>query len=144
VGDRLFTVQPFFRATGWTPLTQSPLLAHTTTAAILVAVIAILLVRLSTSDLDRSYSLLGLGSLLISPLGWLYYVPALAGPVITTLSRRPSRWAWPVSLLVIFPSLLLVSRTYGKLGTLVVGQWSFAIVAGLFGWVAVIEGPSNT
>lgn len=142
VGDRLFAVQPFFRATSWTPLVESPLLAHLLTTAILVAVVALLWRAASKANIDRSYALLGLASLLISPLGWLYYLPAFLGPIIVVLGDRPSRWIWPVAVIGVCPSLLLVSRSYGKLGTLLVGQWAFATVAGLF--LLVAASPRST
>jgi hypothetical protein len=132
IGDRLFTVQPFFRATSWTPLVESSVLAQVLTAVMVLAVAAMLSITVTGVDIDRSYALLGLASLLISPLGWLYYLPAFAGPVIVTLGRRPSRWLWPVVAIGACPYMFLVSRSYGKIGTLFVGQWAFAVVAGLF------------
>jgi hypothetical protein len=139
VGDRLFTVQPFFRATGWTPLTVSPLLARTTTMGLLAMVVAIIVRAISKTDLDRSYALLTLGTMLISPLGWMYYLPVSFGPLIVVLTRHPSRWLWPVSLTAFFPYLLLVSRSYGKIGTLVVGQWAFGMIVGLLFLVAATQ-----
>ena len=136
VGDRLFTVQPFFRATGWTPLTESVLLARVTTALLLVFVAGVTIWAVSKSDIDRSYALLGLGSMLLSPLGWLYYLPAFIGPVIVVLGRRPSRWLWPLTAIAICPYTLLVSRSYGILGTVLVGQWAFATTLGLLLLVA--------
>ena len=136
VGDRLFTVQPFFRATGWTPLVQSRELAYIVTAAIVLAVGIVMWCQLNRTDTDRSYALLGLASLLISPLGWLYYLPALAGPVVATLAARPSQWLWPIIAVGACPYMFLVSRSYGKIGTLLVGQWAFAVVAGLYLLVA--------
>jgi hypothetical protein len=70
--------------------------------------------------------------MLISPLGWLYYLPAFLGPVIVVLGRRPSLWLWPLGAIAVCPYTLLVSRSYGKLGTFVVGQWAFVTIAGLF------------
>jgi Glycosyltransferase family 87 len=136
VGDRLFTVQPFFRATGWTPLVESPQLARITTLLILLAVAGVLWWAVSKTDIDRSYALIGLACLLISPLGWLYYLPAFLGPVIVVLGARPSRWLWPIVAIGVWPYLFLVSRTYGKFGTLLVGQWALATVGGLFLLVA--------
>jgi hypothetical protein len=141
VGDRLFTVQPFFRATGWTPLVESPQLARITTLVILLAVVSVLWWAVSKTDIDRSYALIGLSCLLISPLGWLYYLPAFLGPVIVVIGARPSRWIWPIIAIGVCPYLFLVSRSYGKLGTLVVGQWAFAVVAGLF--LLVAASPST-
>src|SRR5262249_34314169 len=75
VGDRLFSVQSFFRATGWTPIIESTLLARLTTAVLAILVVWVIVRSVSKADTDRSYAVLGLGSLLLSPLGWLYYLP---------------------------------------------------------------------
>ena len=131
VGDRLFTVQSFFRATGWTPFTESTLLARATTVLLLALVAWVTVRAVSKIDIDRSYALLGLASILMSPLGWLYYLPVFLGPVIVVLGRQPSRWLWPLTALAICPFPLLVSRSYGILGTVVVGQWAFATSLGL-------------
>jgi hypothetical protein len=131
VGDRLFTVQPFFRATAWTPLADSATAARVVTIALLVMVAVVIIRAASLVDIDRTYALLGLGCLLISPLGWLYYLPAFLGPVIVVLARRPSLWLWPLGAIAVCPYTLLVSRSYGSLGTVVVGQWAFVMIAGL-------------
>jgi hypothetical protein len=145
VGDRLFSVQSFFRATGWTPIIESTLLARLTTAVLVMIVVWVIVRAVSKGDTDRSYAVLGLGSLLLSPLGWLYYLPAFLGPVIAVLGRRPSRWLWPLTAIAICPYTLLVNRAYGIPGTLLVGQWALAVVGGLFLLVAspnVKETPS--
>jgi hypothetical protein len=141
VGDRLFTIQPFFRATGWTPLTESLLLARATTGVLLLVLSWMMVRALSKIDVDRSYAVLGLGALLLSPLGWLYYLPAVLGPVIVVLARRPSRWLWPIAAIAVCPYALLVSRSYGKLGTLLVGQWAFATMVGLL--LLIAEAPEQ-
>ncbi len=136
VGDRLFSVQPFFRATGWTPLIDSTTLARLTTAILLLLVALVIWRAISKNDIDRSYALLGLGSMLISPLGWIYYLPAFLGPVIVVLARRPSRWLWPLTAIGIIPYTVLVNRSYGILGTVLVGQWAFVTTLGLLLLVA--------
>jgi hypothetical protein len=143
VGDRLFTIQPFFRATGWTPLTVSPILARVTTAVLLSAIALVIARAMSKTDIDRSYALLALGTMLLSPLGWIYYLPTLLGPVVVVLARHPSRWLWPVMAIAVCPFSLMVSRSYGPLGTLIVGQWAFAVTAGL-GLLVGTSSASNT
>jgi hypothetical protein len=56
--------------------------------------------------------------------------------MILTLGRNPSRWLWPLVAIGACPYLFLTSRFYGKLGTLFVGQWAFAVVGGFFLLVA--------
>ena len=140
----MFTVQPFFRATGWTPLTESLLLARVTTVVLLLLVVWVTLRAASKADIDRSYALLGLASLLISPLGWIYYLPVILGPIVVVLGRRPSRWLWPVTALAVFPFALLVSRWYAMIGTLLVGQWAFMVVASPFLLVAAAPEERST
>jgi hypothetical protein len=137
VGDRLFTAQPFFAAVHWTPLAVSQTYALVVTLVILVGVAVVFLRSATKSDVDHSYALVGLAGVLSSPLGWLYYLPPLAGPIIVTLGRAPSRWLWVVGTLGVCPYLFLVGRDYGRLGTLFVGQWAFAVVGGLFLLVAM-------
>ena len=136
VGDRLFTEQAFFAATHWTPLVKSPMLARVLTLILLALVGAVLVRSATKSDTDRSYALIGLASVLTSPLGWWYYLPPLAGPILVTLGRAPSRWLWVVGAIGVCPYLFVVGRYYGQFGTLVVGQWAIAVVGGLFLLVA--------
>jgi hypothetical protein len=35
--------------------------------------------------------------------------------------------------------LLLVSRSYGRIGTIIIGQWAFVMIAGLFVLVAAMQ-----
>src|SRR5262249_28716201 len=112
-------------------LTVSPLLARVTTAVLLLFVVSVIARGMSKTDIDRSYALLALGAMLISPLGWIYYLPTFLGPVIVVLTRHPSRWLWPITAIAVVPFSVIVSRSYGPLGTLIVGQWAFVTVAGL-------------
>jgi hypothetical protein len=68
------------------------------TLGLLVVVLTVL--RAWKSGIDRAFLLLLIGSLLASPLGWIYYMPILAGPLIVMARRGelPARaWCvWPL------------------------------------------------
>lgn len=48
-------------------------------------------------DADRSLLIIVTTALLASPLGWVYYVPILAGPALAVFSRATTRWPWYVA-----------------------------------------------
>jgi hypothetical protein len=53
-------------------------------------------------DADRDLSVGFLTSLLVSPLGWVYYVPVALAPVIATLRGSRLRWWGVVGLIGLF------------------------------------------
>lgn len=63
-------------------------------------VVMLTILRARSSGVDQAFLLLLIGSLLASPLGWIYYMPILAGPLIVMARRRelPGRaWCvWPL------------------------------------------------
>jgi hypothetical protein len=130
LADRLFSMHPY--AERWTPLLNMPRLAAAVTVVLLAVVAAILWRASRFADLDSSYALYGVASILLSPLGWLYYVPAFLGPVVLVLKDRPSRWLWALGVLSAWPYLFLVGTLHGKIGTLTIGHWAFENVLGLF------------
>jgi len=53
----------------------------------IIAVIAAIYLRLRADvNIDLAWALIVLGSLLVSPLGWIYYLPLAAGPLVACLS----------------------------------------------------------
>ncbi len=132
VGTRLLSRQDMVLAAQWTPLSESP------AGALAVGVVGTALVMtalwrsLGRADIDRTYAAVSIAALLVSPLGWNYYLVTVFGPVLATVARRPSRWLWPVGALAMCPYPLLVSRHYGVWGTLLVGQMTCAVVIGVF------------
>lgn len=138
--SRLFTEQQVPIAAAWTPLVISPLLAGIT-AALGIAVIVFVLWRgLRRADVDERYALISLACLLLSPLGWVYYLPACFAPIVVTLARRPSVGLWGVGALAMCPYPVLVNRQYSLLATLTAGQISFIVTGGLFLLVATAAG----
>lgn len=65
-----------------------------------------LVVLYRTEGLDVSWLVAGLASILISPLGWAYYVPLLAGPLTAVAIARPViltggvGFIWPLPMLL--------------------------------------------
>lgn len=77
------------------------------TIALLAGTVAAL--RRSAS-IDASWLAAGLASLLVSPLGWAYYLPLLAGPLAAVAIRRPVLivaglgFIWPVPVIMTLTS----------------------------------------
>jgi arabinofuranan 3-O-arabinosyltransferase len=86
---------------GWLPWTVLVLALLTVTIAAL---------RWSAS-IDASWLAAGLASLLVSPLGWAYYLPLLAGPLAAITIRRPALlvaglgFVWPVPFIMTLTSV---------------------------------------
>jgi hypothetical protein len=130
-GSRMFEAQEVAIATRWTPLLISPLADRLFVLLGIAGTLTVLWRGLRGADVDEQYALLTLAGLLLSPLGWVYNLPILMGPVLSVLVRRPSGWLWPLGALAMCPYPVLVNRYYGRLGTSTVGQISFIVVAGL-------------
>jgi len=64
-----------------TPLVNAPVLATFVFALGAIAIVATVVLRFPR-DLDGRWSLLLVASLLLSPLGWVYYLPAFVGPLV--------------------------------------------------------------
>jgi len=131
IGDRLFTDSPEKAGASWTPLIAAPPLSRTFGLVASAVFLLWLWRRRSATDHDQHYALLSLGSLIVSPLGWIYYLAVGAGPLIAVLARRPSRWYWALGALAALPYPLIVDRHYERLGTLLVGQWAFVVLISL-------------
>lgn len=137
VGTRLFSHQDMVLAAQWTPLSESSIAATTVGLVGSVLVLFVLWRAISREDIDRTYAAVSLAALLVSPLGWNYSLATVFGPLLATLSRRPSRWLWPVGVLAMCPYPLLVGKHYGIWGTLLVGQVTFAVMLAVFLMVVV-------
>ena len=142
MGARLFAPTVITRATLWTPLWVS----RPANSAVDVALLAMVVfatvwgVRRHCNDLNRSFVILSVSGLLLSPLGWVHYLPACIGPLLAI--RRPSRWIWVAGVLSLFPYQTLLNRAYGPLGTLFVGQWACALAMAIMA-VALINQPDS-
>ncbi len=104
---------PIVRASGWVD-------AAWLTVSMSVAAITIFRVIVAR-DVDRAWAALGLLALLISPLGWVHYVPIVTGPFVATLitaGRRVPRVAVVGWLLLCVPFAWLKATTFGPLLTL--------------------------
>lgn len=141
VAARVFGKQDLAIAASWTPLAVSSVAAACAGWGGALAVLGLLVRRLRTADHDRSFALLGLAALLVSPLGWNYYLPTLFAPVLASLRQQAlPRWSAVVAVIAVCPYAAVVNRHYGVVGTLLVGQIAFATVLGLFLLVASTSG----
>ena len=77
----------------------------------------------STEDLDAEWAAVLLAALLISPIGWIYYLPLAIGPVAATLLTRPiSRTAMVGLGLLLVPHLLLTAGQPNRWLTVTLGS----------------------
>jgi arabinofuranan 3-O-arabinosyltransferase len=91
---------------------------------------AITLVR--AADLDRSWVALCLASLLISPLGWEYYVPIVVGPIVALTGKTSSigRWLLACGALCSLVPIVLVDKMPWAVGAVVssTASWSLLLL----------------
>jgi hypothetical protein len=132
LADRWFNSVSRSMIVNWTPLVVAPRFAQASGVLLAFAVLVGLWRSVNRTDLDQAYALIGLAAILLSPLGWLHYLPVLLAPLTNVLGRRPSPLLWPLGLLAAIPTPFLVGRTYGPLGTATIGLWAFTILGGTF------------
>jgi hypothetical protein len=75
-----------------------------------------------------------MGSLLASPLGWIYYLPIVAGPLLGCVGGFIS-WAcvWvSLGILLIFRSEVLVALHTSAMGAIVLGSIHFWVLLLIF------------
>jgi hypothetical protein len=143
VGARLFGPRVTLAAATWTPLIVSRGLALATNALLMLLVGWFTLAAVRREDIDASFAALGLAGLLLSPLGWVHYVPAVAGPLFARFSRHRSVLVWVAAALAMLPYQLMVNASYGRIGTLIVGQWAFLLSMILLAGVATSRSATN-
>jgi Glycosyltransferase family 87 len=135
--SRVFTVdrpQPFPKYTAWM---DAPRLAG---GLWVVGLCAIALVSFwairRTSDRDQQWGIVGTATLLLSPLGWTYYVPLLIPPLAAVVpNSRHLGLILIAGALLWIPSNVLAAGTYGALATATVGSpytWALLLL-----WAAV-------
>jgi alpha-1,2-mannosyltransferase len=93
-------------------------------ASAIVVVVTVLAVRQSDRA-DAAWLVSGLASVLISPLGWLYYLPLLAGPLTAVARQRPAILAAGVGFLWPLPLLMML---------IPVNTWTVVIVFSIPAW----------
>lgn len=85
-------------------------------------------------DVDRAWALVLIGSLLASPLGWIYYLPIATGPLLGSVGGFIS-WAcvWvSLGILLIFRSEVLVALHTSAVGAIVLGSIHFWVLLLIF------------
>jgi hypothetical protein len=129
---RLFDAAPAIDySVAWTPvMVSSGLKAGTVVVGLAVA--ALWTARLASRDIDTAYAALTLGVLLLSPLGWIYYLAVGAAPILAALTRRrvAGHWWWVVPVLC-FPEPIVNGRQAGPWATAIIGMWPPAMVISL-------------
>jgi hypothetical protein len=85
-------------------------------------------------DVDRAWAMVLIGSLLASPVGWIYYLPIAAGPLLARVGGFLS-WAcmWvSLGILLIFRSEVLVALHTSAVGAIVLGSIHFWVLLLIF------------
>ena len=89
-----------------------------------------------STDLDAEWAWLLMAALLISPLGWGYYLPMALGPLTAVLSRRsmtPALGLGIAGIVASYPDLAVIGQP-SALASLTVGSaatWSLLLIMGL-------------
>ena len=95
-------------------------------------------------NIDRAWALVLIGSLLASPLGWIYYLPIAVGPLVASIGGFAS-WicVWvTVAILLIVRSEVLVQLHTSAVGAIVLGSIHCWVLLLLF--VAALKGSSDS
>jgi hypothetical protein len=108
--------------------------------AVLMAATVIALRR--SRSLDASWLSAGLAALLISPLGWAYYLPLLAAPLTAVAMRRPVLvvaglgFVWPVPFVMVLapPEGLAAATICSITAWSLLAMWCAAVHPLLIGW----------
>lgn len=140
--DRWFAVQTIDNTATFTSLAIWPWLT-TPLSLILTSFVLWILWRHRHAEVDHWYALFGVSCLLVSPLGWIYYLPVAFGPMVSVVRRSSSSWRWGC-LLSVIPYPYLVGVQYGPLGTVLAGGWawlSLVVIVGLIDDTARSERP---
>jgi Glycosyltransferase family 87 len=131
----------FDPGSGMAPLWRAPALTQPlwTTAGIAVLVVTLWKVRedARAHDLDRTILLLLCAALLLSPLGWVYYLPLATGPVAAIISRGVLKRATASATLIILGLTLL----YIPIEFTAMGQptaWATLTLASTYSWAVLL------
>jgi hypothetical protein len=72
----------------------------------------------------RRWDVLSVSALLLSPLGWIYYLPVGFGPIMETLRHAPPLVLVGLWLMFVVPFAALASGApYQGIGTVLFGCW---------------------
>jgi MFS family permease len=114
-------------------LREPPRVLLTVWALSIIALVAVIYRRIAADRrTDLAWALIMLGSLLVSPLGWIYYLPLAAGPLMACLGGVRS-WAcfWiGAYLLLLFRSNFLVNLHMSARAAVTVGS--------IYAWVLLL------
>jgi hypothetical protein len=69
---------------------------------------------LREEDADRDYAAVLTVMLLITPSGWIYYLPLCVGPVAATLAKSHQSWLWTASVLLLLMPYPFVAVAAGS------------------------------
>ena len=94
--------------------------------AVTAGLLTILYLCLRCEDADRDFAALLITMLLITPSGWVYYVPLFAAPAAATVARSGGSWLWIAGvLLLLMPYPFVAIATGSSLLLVTVGSIYF-------------------
>jgi hypothetical protein len=123
----------FFGSEFAPPLIRQPLAVLLTVWSVSLVALAWTICRriaANRDDVDRAWALVLIGSLLASPLGWIYYAPIVTGPLIGCIGGFMSWTCVWVSLavLLIVRSEILVALHTSAAGAIILGSIHFWVL----------------
>lgn len=131
LASRLFLERPYPFLVQTSPLLVSTLLARLTVAVL--AALVLVIGRTGLRTLDQAWATVSVAALLLSPLGWIYYVPISAGPILSALRGASPRVQILIWVGGAMPFAVLAGGApYGPLATLLVGNWYLWTLALLY------------
>ena len=88
--------------------------------------------------MDRAFALLLVAAILISPLGWIYYMPVAAGPIaaIVFAQERRGPWTWWSVLL----GVIAIAGFYWPhplLGAMQPNRWATLVFTSAYFWASL-------
>jgi hypothetical protein len=127
-------------------LREPPRVLLTVWALSIIALVAVIYRRIAADRrTDLAWALAVLGSLLVSPLGWIYYLPLAAGPLMACLSGVRS-WAcfWVSAyMLLLFRSNFIVNLHMSARGAVTIGSIYACVLLLLFVAVWIGRGTGS-
>jgi alpha-1,2-mannosyltransferase len=132
---RSLAPSPYF-----TPVLDAPVAATVLIALLVLAIAAATLIALmrDTGDAaaDRAFAALLLAAQLVSPLGWVYYVWLLAGPIAALLHHRAARpSAWRDRILALALPGLVLPITWTLVGR--DHAWGAVTFGSIYAWMTM-------
>jgi hypothetical protein len=120
--DRLFAASE--GPAHMTPIAIWPTAHRAVSSIAAIGIVAMIAVQYRRTSTDRRWALLLVGSVLLSPLGWVYYVPIALGPIAAgwPTASRGSRACQVAALICFLVPPFSKEHTFGLLATITIAS----------------------